>query len=358
MRALDIFRHVGLAAALGLATLLAACGARTEPGVRVLTYASPYPPGHTFSRADQVWMRYVETESGGRLKIQPFWSGSLLSADQSVLELAHGVADIGMITPIYSRSAHLQRLQPAFYSGVGTISDQVDIYKCLAAEFPQLNNELRGVRVLAVQGGNYPGILTRNRPVTQLSDLRGLRLRAQTDAADILTGLGADPVNMPMGEVYSAMAKGVIDGVVTPPDALRNMHFAEVARYFTQIRFARGAYPARAISERSWRRLPPDLQAVLTRAQPVWEAALTREISGALASGVNYAHKAGIEFVPLKPGEQAAFDALYSANAARLAKSLDEVGIDGEPVLRRTWQLIGERNAGQPLPCATSGPRP
>ena len=38
---------------------------------------------------------------------------------------------------------------------------------------------------------------------------------------------------MPMGEVYSALAKGVIDGVVAPADTLRSLHFAEVAHYFT-----------------------------------------------------------------------------------------------------------------------------
>ncbi len=61
--------------------------------------------------------------------------------------------------------------------------------------------------------------------------------------------LGADPVNMPMGEVYSALAKGVIDGVVAPADTIKSLHFAEVARHFTTIRFSRGAYPARAMSD-------------------------------------------------------------------------------------------------------------
>ena len=69
----------------------------------VLSYASPYPPGHPFSRADIRWMAYVEKASRGRLKIQPFWAGALLSSDQSMAEVRHGVADIGLITPIYAR---------------------------------------------------------------------------------------------------------------------------------------------------------------------------------------------------------------------------------------------------------------
>ena len=77
---------------------------------------------------------------------------------------------------------------------------------------------------------------------------------AQSDAVDVLKQLGADPVNMPMSEVYSALAKGVIDGVVAPADTIKSLHFSEVAKHFTSIRFSRGAYPARAVSDQAWRR--------------------------------------------------------------------------------------------------------
>ena len=40
---------------------------------------------------------------------------------------------------------------------------------------------------------------------------------------------------MPMGEVYSALAKGVIDGVIAPADTFKSLHFAEVAHYFTAL---------------------------------------------------------------------------------------------------------------------------
>jgi TRAP-type transport system periplasmic protein len=70
-------------------------------GATDLMYASPYSPNHTFSRADKTWMRWVLERSGGGLRIHPIWSGGLISADQSLLELRHGVADIGLITPIY-----------------------------------------------------------------------------------------------------------------------------------------------------------------------------------------------------------------------------------------------------------------
>ncbi|HSG35656.1 MAG TPA: ABC transporter substrate-binding protein, partial [Sphingomonadaceae bacterium] len=85
-------------ALLGL-MLLAACSRPLPDGVTELTYATPYPPSHPFSRADQRWIDFVESRSGGGLKIRPIWSGALLSSDMSMEELRHGVADIGLITP-------------------------------------------------------------------------------------------------------------------------------------------------------------------------------------------------------------------------------------------------------------------
>ena len=344
-------------AAIAAAGALAACSDRAPEGqtagTYTLRYASNYSPGHPFSKADIAWMKHVEAASGGRLKIEPQWSGALLSAEQSMLELRHGVADIGLITPIYARGGvHAVRAQSGFYGGVKTIPDQVAVYKCLAREFPVLDRELEGLRVLAIQGGNLPAIVTRDKPVRTLADLEGLRLRAPVELIPILRRLGADPVNMPMGEVYSAMAKGIVDGVVAPGDTLRSLHFAEVAEYYSQLSVSRGGYPARAISEIAWRRLPPDLQRVLAESQPVWEAAMSREIGGSLAVGEKFGREHGVAFVAFDPAEQRRFDAMYNEEAAASAEHLRGYGVDGPAIFRRAQALVAQANRGEPLPCA------
>lgn len=324
------------------ALALAGCSVAPQPTAEhVLSYASPYTPTHPFGLADQEWMKWVEAKSGGRIAFKPFWSGALISSDMSMEEVRHGVADIGLITPIYSKGgAHLLRGQAAYYGGVRTITDQVAIYDCLADRFPKFENELHGLHVLAVQGGNFPGVLTRDRPIRSLADFKGLRLRAQSDAVDILKQLGADPVNMPMGEVYSALAKGVIDGVVAPADTIRSLHFAEVAKHFTTIRFSRGAYPARAMSDKTWRTLPPDLQAILIEGRKVWEEALNRQLLKAEQAGIDYGRKEGISFSSIPEQEQRAFDALYNKDARIQAQRLGKIGIDAVPIYEEAQRLI------------------
>lgn len=341
-----------LGAMLGL---LAACGAPAPKADHVLTYASPYPPTHPFSKADIAWMELVQKESRGRIAFRPYWSGALLSSDMSMTEIRHGVADIGLITPIYTKGGvHMLRGQSGFYGGVLDIEEQVAVYDCLAARFPQYGKELEGLHVLAVQGGNFPGVLTRDRQIRHLSDFKGLRVRAQSEAVDILKQLGADPVNMPMGEVYSALAKGVIDGVVAPADTIKSLHFSEVAKHFTTIRFSRGAYPARAISDKAWRRLPPDLQQLLDGSKKSWEGFLAAELVKAEAKGVAFGKENGISFADVPAEEQARFDRLYNEDALGQAQRLKSVGLDAVPVFREAQRLI---TTGTAATCGVGGAR-
>ena len=345
-------------AVLALVLLAAACGARPDDGAVVLSYGSQYSPGHPFSRADIAWMNFVNGESKGQVRIKPYWGGGLLSAEESMLEVRHGVVDIGLVTPIYLRAgAHMLRTQAGFYGGSRGYDDQLAVYRCISHEFPEFAHETEGLKIFAVQGGNLPGVLTRSKPVTTLDDFRGLRLRAPVELTPVLKELGADPVNMPMGEVYSALAKGVIDGVVAPADTLQSLHFNEVAKHFSTVSFARGAYPARAMSLKVWDRLPQDAKEVLERSIPVWEAAMKKEITAAQAKGEEFGRKEGVEFIAFNAEDQARLDEIYNAHALKEAQRLaSDDGGDAAPVLRKAQEVVAALRAGEAVPCGETRP--
>lgn len=331
--------------------LLGACSQAPQSGT-ALIYASPYAPGHPFSRADITWMKWIEAESNGRLRITPYWSGSLLSSEHSMSELRHNVADIGLITPIYARGgAHLQRAQAGFYAGLRTFEEQVQLYRCLVAFEPQFDKELHGLKVLAVQGGNLPGIVTRDRPVRTLEDLRGLRLRAPSELLAVLQHLGADPVDMPMRDVYSALAKGVLDGVVAPADTLRSLHFAEVANYFTKFEIPRGAYAARAMGLGKWNQLEPWQQDLLERSADVWERAIAAEVLAADEAGYTLGREQGITLLEMPLAERARFETIYIRDGEVRARALERYGLDGLPTFERARELAPRIAAGETPDC-------
>jgi TRAP-type C4-dicarboxylate transport system substrate-binding protein len=350
-------KRAAAALALSVAAALAACAPSAPPGVTVLTYASPYSPAHPFSRADITWMKWVEARSNGTLRIHPYWSGGVLSAEHSMTELRHGVVDIGLITPIYARGGtHLIRAQAAFYAGLTTFRQQVDLFHCLQEREPQLGRELDGLVVLAVQGGNLPGIVTRNRRVTTLDDLAGLRLRAPAELLPVLRAIGADPVEMPMGEVYPALAKGVLDGVVAPKDTLKSLHFAEVAHYFNTLDIPRGAYAARAMGARRWRSLSGQQRAILEEGVAVWERALESELRAAETAGDAAGREQGVVYTAPPPADVARFLDIYDRQAALGARQLQRFGIDGLAPYRLARRVVAATHGHDPIHCPGEAP--
>lgn len=345
-RARRLVLGAALAGAMALGGL-AAWGQGAAPAkVYSLSYGSPYPPTHPFSRADIAWIKYVEARSNGRLKITPYWGGTLIGSDTAVSEIRHGVADAGLITPIYMRGGvEAIKLQAGFYGGARTPEEQTAVYRCLIRDFPVLSEELSGLRVLALQGGNLPNVITRDRQVRKLSDLRGLRLRTPAELSPLLRKLGAEPVTMPMGDVYSALSKGVIDGVVAPADTIKSLHFSEVARYINTLEVSRGAYQSRAISDRAWRRLPPDLQALLTGAQGYWEEQLSKEVTSAEQAGVKFGQETGIKTITFDPAEQARFDQLY--NQVSLETAAKTAPAYGAAMFHRAQAAVAQIRAGK-----------
>jgi TRAP-type C4-dicarboxylate transport system substrate-binding protein len=314
--------------------------AAAQPAPTWLTYASPYSPGHPFSRADQTWIKWVEQAASGSLRIRTIWSGALISSDQSLIEIRHGVADIGLITPIYVRGGtHLLRVQTGFYIGAKTFEQQVALYRCLAAVSPQYARELEGLKILAVQGGPLPGVLTCSRPVHNLDDLKGMRIRVPTEMLNVMRDLGADPVSSPMSDVYSALAKGVLDGVVAPLNTLKALHFSEVAKYYTCLEVPRGAYPARAMGLERWKSLSDSQRDILEASIPIWEAAMSKEIEESEIAGEEEGRRLGIEFIDIPPADQKRFDELYEADGLRNARALERFGIDGESVFRQARRI-------------------
>jgi len=146
---------------------------------------------------------------------------------------------------------------------------------------------------------------------------------------------------MPMGEVYSALAKGVLDGVVAPADTFSSLHFTEVAGFFTDLAVPRGAYPARAMSEQRWNALSASHRRVLEEGVSVWEAALARETLTAVERGLEFAAQEGIVMHSVTPSEQREFDALYLGHAQRNAEALSRFQIDGRSVLQVARASVG-----------------
>lgn len=73
------------------------------------------------------------------------------------------------------------------------------------------------------------------KPVRTVADLKGMKIRVPNNTIQIkgFEVLGATPTPMALGEVYTSLQQGTIDGLENPLPVLYNGKFYEVAKYLT-----------------------------------------------------------------------------------------------------------------------------
>lgn len=99
-----------------------------------------------------------------------------------------------------------------------------------------------------------------NPKIRTLKDLSGKKIRIFPPLIPFMKRLGAIPINLPMGDIYTAMERGAVDGfVMTDIGFVKDFHWNEVTK---QV-IAYPIYQAVAVilaNQKKWNKLPPEVQ--------------------------------------------------------------------------------------------------
>ncbi|MFC1532105.1 TRAP transporter substrate-binding protein DctP [Thermodesulfobacteriota bacterium] len=306
-----------------------------------LTYASHYSPPHPGSLVDLQWIEKIEKETNGRIKIKPYWGATLITVRDSFKEVESGTCDIGYVVPAYVRAGfHIQKAASKFYYGVPSMEVSRRIYKEVYSKFPDIRAEYANVKVLAIYSPAMYALHTRKKPVRMWKDMKGMKLKSTTVLHAALKGLGAAPINMPMGESYMALEKGIINGLLSPYETLKTFKFAEVVKYSTALNYYSSPYPGRAMNLDSWKRLPRDIQKVFEDSIEFWGSEMIKKYLGADKAGMDLGKKMGVEFIKLPAEELNKFYDLLKVDALKVAKGLDSKGLPGTSIFNEVRGLI------------------
>jgi TRAP-type C4-dicarboxylate transport system substrate-binding protein len=104
--------------------------------------------------------------------------------------------------------------------------------------YQKLGLKLVAVPISATKG--YHMVL--RAPVGASGDLQGRKIRGTPSYHTVIGMLGASPVVLPGGEVYSALEKGVVDGAAWPASGVLGMRWYEVAKYMLRPSFGLAHY--------------------------------------------------------------------------------------------------------------------
>ncbi|WP_462323298.1 TRAP transporter substrate-binding protein [Desulfoplanes sp.] len=312
------------------------CVPSVQAGPITLRYAN-FPPASTFPCVQmEHWKEEVEKRTDGQVDIQTYPGGTLLGAKNMFRGVLKGQADIGCLCMSYQPGVFplttVTELPVGFASSSVASRVLFDLYQ------QHRPKEFGKVKVLAMFTTAPTNIMSKT-PVRTIDDLDGLELRASGMASRVLDRLGAVPVSMPMPETPEALQKGLVKGLLSSLEVMKDMNFAEYCPYVTRTDFQ--VYPfAVVMNKRSFDRLPASVKKVmdeLAREQSVWTGEyMDQHVLDSLAwSKQTY----GLETITLGERQHAAMhEKLIPLIDEWKTKAADK-GVDGENVLDDLYRL-------------------
>ncbi|MFA6505455.1 MAG: TRAP transporter substrate-binding protein [Treponemataceae bacterium] len=192
-----------------------------------LRYSILWPATHPITKMVKQWGEDVEKATSGRVTVSVF-PGSVLSPPMQAYDnVVKGIIDLagGLLAYAPGRLPLSEVLQqPLGYKNGYQATKLANAYY---AKFKP--KEFDEVKVMYLHGA-APGFIMTKKPVNSIKDVKGLRIKANAENADIVTNLGAAPVTMPVTETYDSIQRGVIDGTLFPVEALQGYKIGEVVK--------------------------------------------------------------------------------------------------------------------------------
>lgn len=201
----------------------------------VFTYAENQTSDYPTTLGGLRFARLVEERTQGRIRIRVQAQGVLGSETEVIRQMQYGGIDFARVSIaqmsdfipemnvlqlpyLYEDSAHMWRVLD------GEIGDRFLRYP-----------EEYGLMGLSWYDAGARNLYCSTRPIKTLEDMQGLRIRVQEAEmmSEMMSALGAVPVQIPYDQVYAALEREQVDGAENNWSSYEAMQHDEVAGYYT-----------------------------------------------------------------------------------------------------------------------------
>lgn len=328
-----------LAGAVVLALALVACGddepeaeaatqTVTEPEVTLrLGYVTP--PEHPYGIAVDHFVDQVKERSNGAIEITPV--PSYRDGDVPLLADVRGgaieLASVSTATWDSQGATAFEALQAPFLITNYPLEREVitgDIGRDMLA---LAEEQVPGIVGLAIHEGGLRKPLGVSEPLVSPATFRGKSLRSvESRVLRIgLRSLGADPNPIPIGDVYSALDVGTVDGMEANLGLIQTFKFYEVARFVSNINF--WPFPtALVISRDAFDQLTEEQQQVIRAAARTVPAFSIDQIFNRRSELPQTLCDEGVTFVEVSDANAASLEAAAQSGVDELSRDADVAG--------------------------------
>lgn len=253
---------VGVFATIMLATFMVVATPAQEYKFRL---GHVLPASHPYGVTMEQFVKAVEHDSGGRIKIQVIHAGALGGDREMGEQIRLGGLEMGLIhTTVLGIDPRLQIEELPF-----AWARREQAYAALDGELGAKLLDIlakKGIKGLGWYENGYRNLTNNVRPIREPQDLKGLKIRMAElkMRIDTFKLLGANPIPMAFPELFTALQQGTVDGQENPLAIIKSAKFEEVQKYLSLSGHIWGSVLL-MINKDLWEKLPSDLQNILQR---------------------------------------------------------------------------------------------
>lgn len=295
--------------------------------------ATVAPEGTPWEKQLRSVKRYVEENTGGRVKVKMFMGGSLGGEKALARRTAQGSIQVfgGSTAALASLVQELNVVEaPYLFNNTRQADRALDN----AGVMNQVSGlvEARGFKFAFWAENGFRSWFTKERPIRAPADLNGLRMRSQEATVHLETyrAFGARPVPIDVTNVLTSLQTGVVDGFDNTPLFAFATSWYQAARHLT---LSRHSYqPGIIVYSKTWfDGLPEDIQQVLANIPQDLVVSGRRSVRRMDPVLIRNLERYGIQVHTPSDEERAAFQQASSGVANRVAS---KTGAGGRSLLK------------------------
>ncbi|QGG49437.1 TRAP transporter substrate-binding protein [Heliorestis convoluta] len=327
-----------------LSFITSGCGDNQQAGTDadnpiVLKYAF-FAPANTFpAQQMEKWKEEVENRTNNRVKVELFPGGTILTDKNMYDGVKNGVVEMGLSSTTYEPGRFpllgISDL-PSGYPNA-TVASKV-VYDLIQEYPPEAFQDFKIITAFATE----PNYLMTNFPVSTLQGLQGKRIRISSSVTPVLTQLGASPISMSMAEVPQSLQTGIVEGIVTSREVLKDLKLVENLSYGVDYPLSIVTFVA-VMNKNVWDSLPSDIQQVideLGQEMAIW----TGEYKDShVAESLDWSkNNHAFELIRLSQDEIEAWNQVLQPLQDEYVADLQSKGLPAEAYQERLYELISQ----------------
>lgn len=316
-----------------------------SPEVIELSFTHTIPPVIPIAKVYQKWAEMLGERSGGRVKINFYWSESLLKASEFYRGVQTGQTDITYyVIGLDYGLMPLNMFTKLGFMGYRNKEEGTEVYHKIFNAFPEVRNEFKGVKVMAARMGPAYQLHFTKKEVRVPADINGMKvISVGGSMAKEMAAMGAAPMDVKVGDLYMSLDRGLAEGISSHVPILHAFGILKLLPYHTMFQGGAAMGPDMILMNgKKWNSLPPDIQKVFEDLSPWLGQTLIKADNGYEAMVMGKAREMGHTITTPTPQEMKLWKAAVQPIHDKWIADTEAKGLPARAVYEETKRLIKE----------------